>query len=179
MTVFNIVRKKKGFSTVGKIMKSITYTPIGVIYSPHLDIANMPIQPSNSKGIMGYIEINPEYAGALRDLDGFSHIILIYHFHMVNSFKLTVIPFLDDKSHGLFATRAPKRPNPIGLSVVKLLSINETRLDIENVDIINLTPLLDIKPFVPKFDNPENPKIGWLTDKIDKMNNVYSDSRFR
>jgi tRNA-Thr(GGU) m(6)t(6)A37 methyltransferase TsaA len=144
-----------------------------------MEINNMPIQPTGSKGIRGYIEIYPIYSKALKDLNGFSHIILIYHFHKQEGYSLTVTPFLDTKQHGIFATRAPKRPNPIGFSVVNLLKIEGLRLDIENVDILNKTPLLDIKPFVPKFDCPSDPSIGWLTGKIGNLDDTLSDSRFK
>ena len=115
----------------------------------------MPIQPTGAKGIQGTVEILPEFQAGLNDLEGFSHIILLYHLHRSEGFKLTVTPFLDDQPRGLFATRAPKRPNSIGLSVVKLVRQEENILHIENVDILDGTPLLDIKPYIPVFEPDE------------------------
>ena len=134
-------------------MGDIKYDPIGIIPSPYNEIEGMPIQPCAATGVRGTIEINPEYAGGLKDLDGFSHIILIYHLHASKGFSLEVIPFLDDPPKGVFATRAPQRPNPIGLSIVKLIEVRGNILHIENVDILDNTPLLDIKPYVSQFDD--------------------------
>ena len=127
----------------------IIYQPIGVIHSQYQDIVDMPIQSSGAKGVQGRVEIHPEFADGLMDLQGSSHLFLIYHFHRVESMQLMVIPFLDTVPRGVFSTRAPKRPNPIGLSVVKLVKIDGLNLEIENVDILDGTPLLDIKPHVP------------------------------
>ena len=122
----------------------ITYDPMGVIHSPFKAIRDMPIQPSGAKGIRGRIEVFQPYIEALKDLDGFSHIYLLYHFHKVSSWQSLVTPFLDERSHGLFATRAPRRPNPIGLSVVRLLKVADGLLEVENLDVLDGTPLLDI-----------------------------------
>jgi len=159
-------------------MKTITYTPIGLIHSPHKTIEGVPIQPSAAKGVKGTVVVNKKYADALADLEGFSHIILIYHFHRAKGFSLKVKPFLDSEERGLFATRAPKRPNAIGISVVKLINIEGDTLHIENVDIIDGTPLLDIKPYVPDFDFAEDIKIGWLEGKANKSQHKKSDNRF-
>lgn len=159
-------------------MGKITYNPIGIIHSPFKDIKGMPIQPAGAKGIAGTIEIYPEFAEGLKDLEGFSHIILIYHFHLSKGYSLKVKPFLDDNLHGVFATRAPKRPNPIGISVVRLRKIEGNILRIEDVDIVDGTPLLDIKPYVPEFDVHEVEKIGWLSQKNKKLHRVKSDERF-
>jgi len=104
------------------------------------------------KGIRGKVVIEPDYVAGLKDIERFSHIILIYHFHLSKGYSLKVRPFMDDKVHGVFATKAPKRPNPIGLSVARLLRIENRTLYVEDVDIVEGTTLLDIKPFVPKFD---------------------------
>jgi len=160
-------------------MKEIHYKPIGVIQSPFATSAGMPIQPTGAKGVRGSIKIKRDYVEGLKDLGGFSHLILLYHFHLSTDFSLTVTPFLDDSPRGVFATRAPKRPNPIGLSVVKLNRIEEDTLYIENVDIIDGTPLLDIKPYVPAFDGFENVKVGWLADKEKAVPQKKSDDRFR
>jgi tRNA-Thr(GGU) m(6)t(6)A37 methyltransferase TsaA len=160
-------------------MQSITYIPIGVIKSPFRDIQGTPIQPCGARGVQGEIEIKEEFIPGLRDLEGFSHIILIYHFHLSRGFSLEVKPFLDDRMHGVFATRAPKRPNPIGISVVELVKIDGKKLHIKDVDIVDGTPLLDIKPFVPEFDNRETARIGWLDGTSRKAKAVKADDRFR
>jgi tRNA-Thr(GGU) m(6)t(6)A37 methyltransferase TsaA len=125
------------------------------------------------------VEVLPELAEGLKDLDGFSHVILLYHFHRVQQARLTVTPFLDSQPHGVFATRAPTRPNPIGLSVVKLLGIDQNILHIENVDIVDGTPLLDIKPYVPEFDQHPADRVGWLEQAKAKVHNRQADGRFR
>jgi tRNA (adenine37-N6)-methyltransferase len=116
----------------------------------------------------------------LEDLEGFSHIILIYHLHLCNGHLLKVKPFLDNTERGIFSTRAPKRPNPIGLSVVRLEKIEGTTIHISNVDIVDGTPLLDIKPYVPHFDKSQDEKvcIGWFEDKHQEANTKKSDKRF-
>jgi len=138
----------------------------------------MPIQPAGAKDIEGSVEIYPEYADGLKDLDGFSHIILLYHFHQSEGFSLEVKPFLDKTKRGLFSTRAPKRPNPIGLSVVRLDNIENNTLYISDVDILDGTPLLDIKPYVPDFDYRGDIKIGWLSDNVQKVQAMKADKRF-
>ena len=157
----------------------IVFKPIGKIISPFRSIKEMPIQPAGAKGIQGKVIIFPEFAEGLKDIDGFSHIILLYYFHRVKSSKLTVVPFLDSKPRGIFATRAPKRPNPIGLSVVRLLDRKNNVLNIENVDILDGTPLLDIKPYVPEFDHCNDSEIGWLKNVIQGAGKKKSDDRFK
>jgi tRNA-Thr(GGU) m(6)t(6)A37 methyltransferase TsaA len=159
-------------------MKGIAYMPIGVIHSPFNNIEGMPIQPAGAKGIAGTVEIEQEYCDGLKDIEGFSHIILLYHFHLSKGYSLEVRPFMDDKLHGVFATRAPNRPNPIGISVVKLVRVQHCTLHIEGVDIIDGTPLLDIKPFVPEFDVVKVERIGWLSQKIAKIYEAKADKRF-
>ncbi|MGB5747843.1 MAG: tRNA (N6-threonylcarbamoyladenosine(37)-N6)-methyltransferase TrmO [Desulfobacterales bacterium] len=159
-------------------MKIIEYRPIGIIHSPHKTPQGSPIQPTAAEGIKGHIEIYPEFAEGLEDLAGFSHIFIIYHFHLSKKFSLKVKPFLDDDQHGLFATRAPSRPNPIGISVVRLVEINERTLRIQNVDVVDSTPLLDIKPYVPAFDVHTVEKIGWLEKKSRKIEKAVDDGRF-
>jgi len=160
-------------------MKQIKYQPIGIIHSPFKEVAGMPIQSAGAKGIKGTIELHPAYAAGLKDLAGFSHIILLYHFHLSQSYSLRVKPFLDEDMHGVFATRAPRRPNPIGLSVVKLLRIEGRTLQVEEVDILDGTPLLDIKPYVPEFDVKRAKKIGWLSKTVDRIYVTKADERFR
>ena len=159
-------------------MNEIVYKPIGVIHSQYDNANDMPIQPAAAQGIKGTVEIYTDYAAGLKDIEGFSHIILIYHFHLSSGYQLKVKPFLDDSMRGVFATRAPKRPNQIGLSVVKLVKLENNIIHIENVDIVNNTPLLDIKPFVPDFDAATDVKIGWLTKSKHKLSTMKSDSRF-
>ena len=138
--------------------------PIGVIHSPFTDKSQTPIQPTRSQAI-GRVEVFPEFAGGMQDLDEFSHIILLYAFHCSSGYSLQVQPFLDDQLRGLFATRHPCRPNPIGLSIVRLLACRENILDIEGVDMLDGTPLLDIKPYVPDFDVRNDVKTGWYAQR--------------
>ncbi|MBP6978196.1 MAG: tRNA (N6-threonylcarbamoyladenosine(37)-N6)-methyltransferase TrmO [Bacteroidales bacterium] len=159
-------------------MSEIIYKPIGIIHTPYETTAGMPIQPRAAEGVRGNIEVFPEFAGGLKDLDGFSHIILLYHFHLSQGFKMEVKPFLDDQIRGLFATRAPSRPNPIGLSVVKLISSHDNIIQIENVDILNDTPLLDIKPYIPDFESINDLKTGWFTAVKHKLPDARNDGRF-
>ena len=158
---------------------TFNYRPIGVIKSPFKDPKGMPIQPVGAKGVSGTIEMQPEYEDGLKDLDGFSHIILIYHFHLSEGYSLQVKPFLDDTPRGIFAIRAPRRPNPIGVSVVRLEKIEGTTLYISNVDIVDGTPLLDIKPCVPHFDCLEDVRIGWLAGRANRAVGKKSDERFK
>ena len=158
---------------------TISYQPIGTIHSPFEGIEKVPIQPAAAEGIRGTVEVFAEFAAGLQDVHGFSHIILLYHFHRVKQARLTVVPFLDDEPRGVFATRAPSRPNPIGLSVVRLLSIEGNVLHIENVDILDATPLLDIKPYVPAFDHHEEERTGWLEMARENVKEKRSDDRFK
>jgi len=139
----------------------------------------MPIQPKGACGIIGRIELHSGLAEGLKDLEGFSHIFVIYHFHCTTGVSLTVTPFLDAQSHGLFATRAPCRPNPIGLSVLRLRKIDGAILEVEGVDILDQTPVLDIKPYVPEFDRPSGQvTTGWLENTAPQVSEVRSDDRF-
>ncbi|HIE37810.1 MAG TPA: tRNA (N6-threonylcarbamoyladenosine(37)-N6)-methyltransferase TrmO [Anaerolineales bacterium] len=139
--------------------------PIGVIHSPFQEKRETPIQAAFSKA-EGTVEVAPEYAAGLKDLEGFSHIILLYWFHQSEGPRLTVRPFLDREERGLFATRYPARPNPIGISVVELLGREGNRLRVRGVDVLDGTPLLDIKPFVPTFDHREGTEVGWLRGRV-------------
>lgn len=153
--------------------------PIGTIRSPFKALEGMPIQPRGAVGIPGTIELLPEFEVGLKDLYGFSHIILLYLFDRSEGFNLEVIPFMDTSPRGVFATRAPKRPNPIGLSVVELESVEETVLHIRNVDILDGTALLDVKPFVPEFDCPQDVRTGWIANSQDSVSTKKSDGRFK
>ncbi|WP_305042035.1 tRNA (N6-threonylcarbamoyladenosine(37)-N6)-methyltransferase TrmO [Geoalkalibacter sp.] len=156
----------------------IEYAPIGIIRSPFADPRGMPIQPAGALGVEGRIEIFPEFQEGLQDLAGFSHLILLYHFHRSRGYSLRVEPFLDSHPRGLFATRAPRRPNPIGLSVVQLDRMEGGVLHIRNIDILDGTPLLDIKPYVPDFDAPREVRVGWLEKSGKTVAGQRSDARF-
>ena len=153
--------------------------PIGIIHTPFTDLEGMPIQPAGAAGMAGTVELFEVYRDGIKDLDGFSHIILLYYFHRSRGFSLHVIPFMDSEPRGLFATRAPKRPNPIGLSVVRLDKIENGILYIRNVDILDGTPLLDIKPYVPSFDAQGKVRTGWLEKAGKTVSSRKSDNRFK
>jgi len=138
--------------------------PIGVIRTPFTETEGMPIQPAFSRA-RGRVEVLPEYADGLQDLAGFSHVILVYALHRSNGYTLRVRPFLDDVARGLFATRHPCRPNPIGLSTVRLLSRQDNVLDVAGIDVLDETPLLDIKPYVPDFDSKPEARAGWYDSR--------------
>jgi tRNA-Thr(GGU) m(6)t(6)A37 methyltransferase TsaA len=158
---------------------AIHFQPIGIIHSPFSRREGMPIQPTGASGIKGTIEVFPEFQEGLRDIEGFSHIVLIYHFHRVNESKLLVTPFLDSQLRGVFSTRAPTRPNPIGMSTVRLRERKQNILYIENLDILDGTPLLDIKPYVPEFDHQPAIRTGWLERARGKVRKRKSDDRFK
>jgi tRNA-Thr(GGU) m(6)t(6)A37 methyltransferase TsaA len=161
-------------------METIEYMPIGVIRSPFKNLEGMPIQPVGARGVRGEVHLKDEYIAGLADIDQFSHIILIYHFHKSKGFKLKVKPFLDNNIRGLFATRAPKRPNPIGLSVVRNNRVTGNIIHISNVDVLDGTPLLDIKPYIPQMERDEDEEIciGWLEEVHHKAKEKKSDKRF-
>jgi tRNA-Thr(GGU) m(6)t(6)A37 methyltransferase TsaA len=159
-------------------MEKIEYRPIGIIHSPYKTPEGTPIQPTRSQDLEAKVEVFPEYADGLDDLAGFSHIYLLYHFHLSKKFSLKVKPFLDDEVHGLFATRAPSRPNSIGLSIVRLTGIKENILHVLNIDVLDGTPLLDVKPYIPEFDVRKVDKIGWIEEKIQKLDETEDDGRF-
>ena len=160
-------------------MRKIVYRPIGIIHTPFHGVEGIPIQPSGALGIKGTVEVFTQYSAGLKDLDGFSHIILIYHFHLSKEYSLEARPFMEEKTRGIFAMRAPARPNPIGISVVRLVGIEDRILHIEDVDIVDSTPLLDIKPYVPDFDWREVDRIGWLSGRSKCAREHKSDTRFK
>ena len=156
----------------------ITYSPIGFIHSPFKELAGMPIQPTGKSSAPGHVELYPEFIEGIKDLEGFSHIYLLYYLHKVRQVKLTVTPFLDKKPRGIFATRAPSRPNPIGLSLVKLIRIEGNLVYVDDIDILDGTPLLNIKPYIPEFENKESIRIGWLEKAKGEIQKKKSDKRF-
>lgn len=159
-------------------MNEIRYKPIGIIHSPFREPSGTPIQPAGARDIGSTVEIASEYVKGLEDIEGFSHVILIYHFHLSRGYLLKVKPYMDEKSRGVFATRAPSRPNPIGISIVRLVKVDGNVLYIKDVDIVDGTPLLDIKPYVPEFDTRKVEKIGWLKKKVNKLSRARDDGRF-
>ena len=159
-------------------MTGIVFTPIGIVRSPFRDPRNMPIQPLGARGVRGTVELDPACAAGLKDLAGFSRIILLYHFHRSEGYALEVVPFLDKTPHGVFATRAPRRPNALGLSILKLVAVDGATLTIEDVDILDGTPVVDIKPYVPAFDAYPDERSGWLAAAGEDPRTVRSDGRF-
>jgi len=155
----------------------IEYQPIGKINTPFKKPEGVPIQPKAGKNITGTVEIFPEFADGLKDLDGFSHIYLIYHFHRSKLHPLFVVPFLDTVERGVFSTRAPNRPNLLGISIVKLKKVERNLLHIRGVDILDGTPLLDIKPFISELE-PDEIRIGWLEEKSEEFAKKKADDRF-
>ena len=150
--------------------------PIGIIHSPFKSKKDTPIQPFKSKAI-GRVEVYKRYEKGLRDIEGFSHLIIVYRFHKSRGFKLLVKPFLYDELRGLFATRAPRRPNQIGMSVVKLLNRKNNILTVKGIDALDKTPLLDIKPYVPEFATMVKVKVGWLKGKLKRKFKKYEKER--
>lgn len=151
---------------------------IGTIHTPFHRLEDMPIQPKGAVGVPGTVIVDEAYQAGLADLDGFSHIYLLYHFHQARRVELTVVPFLDTAPRGVFATRSPLRPNHIGLSIVELMMIEDNRLTVRNIDILDGTPLLDIKPYIVAFDRVEQSRSGWLqADEVD-IREKRSDGRF-
>ena len=159
-------------------MTEVRYKPIGIIHSPFKEPRGTPIQWGGARDIECTVEIASEYVEGLKDIEGFSHIILIYHFHLSRGYLLEVKPYMDEKSHGVFATRAPSRPNPIGISIVRLVKVDGSVLCIKDVDIVDGTPLLDLKPYVPEFDIRKVDKIGWLERKVNRLSKTRDDGRF-
>jgi tRNA-Thr(GGU) m(6)t(6)A37 methyltransferase TsaA len=160
-------------------MDDLSISPIGSIRTPFKTLEGMPIQPTGAEQFNGQVVLDPRYEEGLADIEGFSHLFLIYLFHQSKGFRLKVKPFLDDQQRGLFATRAPRRPNPIGLSIVTLLGREKNVLYVGHIDVLDGTPLLDIKPYVPAFDAPAATSVGWLEGKVERSRWLRSDERFK
>lgn len=156
----------------------IRYQPIGTIHSPFPDVQGMPIQAAFTQGVEGTVVLDEDYADGLDGLDSFSHVILIYHFHLSEGYQLRVRPFLGEEMHGVFATRGPRRPNAIGISVVRLDRVEGRKLHVSGLDIVDGTPVLDIKPYVPQFDDRGDARIGWLEEWIHAARSRKADDRF-
>ena len=160
-------------------MQAFTFKQIGIISTPYKAKSGVPIQGVFDRGSRGYAEIYDEYTQGLKDIEGFSHLILIYVFNQSEGYDLLCRPYMEDVTHGVFSVRAPKRPNPIGFSVVRLEKREGNILSLSEVDMLDQTPLLDIKPFVPNFDHRENAKVGWMERSfIDEDHRKVSDDRF-
>lgn len=159
-------------------MDEIIMKPVGVIRSPFRENLGTPIQPEGGRDIEAVVEVLEEFAPGLDDLDGFSHIVLIYFFHNCCMTRLRMKPFMDTVEHGIFATRSPVRPNHIGMSVVRLDRVEGNVLYIRDVDVLDGTPVLDIKPHVPRLDSPGPARIGWLEDKQEGIASKRDDGRF-
>lgn len=152
--------------------------PIGTIHSPFTSLKDMPIQPKGAKGTIGTIEIKKEYQEGLQDLNGFSHIYLLYNFHEAARTDLIVTPFMDTTPRGVFSTRSPLRPNHIGLSIVELIGVKKNLISVRGIDILDGTPLLDIKPYIEHFDSVQDSRSGWMKGSADAVEKKRSDDRF-
>lgn len=152
--------------------------PIGIIRSPFQNLKDMPIQPKGAQETLGTIEVEEEYIEGLNDLDGFSHIYLLYIFHKAARTSLTVTPFMDTTPRGVFSTRSPLRPNHIGLSIVELVGVEKNLVKVRGIDILDGTPLVDIKPYIEAFDGVKNSRSGWMKATADAVAEKRSDSRF-
>lgn len=157
---------------------NISYSPIGYFRSPFTEIKGMPIQPIGAQDIEGYIEVLPEYSAGLKDLGGFSHVFVLYHLHQIQGYDLMIQPFLDTRRHGVFATRSPKRPNPIGLSVMRLKGVMGVKVFLKGIDVLDRTPVIDIKPYVADFDRCDADRFGWFEGKSGNATHHRSNERF-
>lgn len=157
---------------------NIDYNPIGYFTTPFTEVKGMPIQPIGGRNIEGKISILPEFQDGLKDLEGFSHIYVLYHLHRIHGYSLTVKPFLDTAEHGIFATRSPKRPNPIGLSVMRVKKVLPDAVIVEGIDVLDATPVIDIKPYVADFDQCDADRFGWFEGKSANASHHQSDERF-
>jgi tRNA-Thr(GGU) m(6)t(6)A37 methyltransferase TsaA len=159
-------------------MQAYSAEYIGVIHTPFTSLRDMPIQPVGARDVEGEVVVEERFAPGLKDLDGFSHIYLLYFFHAANRIELEVVPFMDSARHGVFATRSPLRPAHLGLSVVELLAVDGNRLRVRGVDILDGTPLLDIKPYIPQFDHRPEATSGWMKASQEEVERRRADERF-
>jgi len=156
----------------------VTYTPIGVVRSPYAALDGMPLQTVAAAEVEATVELDARVHGALRDLDGFSHLWLLAHLHRVDCWTPEVVPFLDTRARGVLATRSPRHPNPIGLSLVELIAVRSGALRIRGIDLLDGTPVLDVKPFVPLFDTRADVRTGWFDAAAARVHAVRSDRRY-
>lgn len=154
----------------------ITFDPIGTIHTPFVEQKGTPIQSRYAEGAEGFVELDERYRAALRDVEGFERVWLLFHCHRARPWRAVITPYRDDRERGLFATRAPSRPNPIGLSVVRVLAVEPSGLRVADVDVLDGTPLLDLKPYVPEFDAYPSSRAGWL-DQVGEAREE-ADERF-
>ena len=152
--------------------------PIGIIHSPYKLIEDMPIQPKGASEVAGHVIVDEKYIDGLQDIDGFSHIYLLYSFHKATRIEMHVTPFMDRQTRGVFATRSPLRPNHIGISIVKIKRVEGNKIVVEGIDILDGTPLLDIKPYIEKFDAVKESTSGWLQANDEEISKKRSDNRF-
>lgn len=156
---------------------TLSLRPIGIVRSRFTEVAGMPIQTAGAPDEPGRAEVHPEFAAGLKDIEGFEYLILLTHMHRASKELLQVVPFLDNEPHGVFATRAPARPNRLGLSIVRLVSVEGCTLHFTGNDMLDQTPVLDIKPYVPRFDARQTDRVGWFAPKLDQLPDVRSDDR--
>jgi len=152
--------------------------PIGTLRTPHTDLASMPIQPKGAREVAGRALLLPEYADGLKDLKGFSHIYLIYHFHQTTRTELSVVPFMDTQPRGVFSTRSPLRPAHIGISIVRITRVEKDTVHFTGADMLDGTPLIDIKPYIKNFDHVDESTSGWMTADEKTVSEKKSDDRF-
>jgi tRNA (adenine37-N6)-methyltransferase len=158
---------------------AITYVPIGILRSPYAGLEGMPLQTAAAPEAEATVELHERVHGALRDLDGFSHLWLLAHLHRVDGWTPEVTPFLDDdRPRGVLATRSPRHPNPIGLSLVELIAVKPGRLVVRGIDLLDGTPVLDVKPYVPLFDARAEVRTGWFDPAAERVHTVRSDRRY-
>jgi tRNA-Thr(GGU) m(6)t(6)A37 methyltransferase TsaA len=160
-------------------VEPIVYRPIGYVASPHAELDGMPLQPIADESGESTIELSETHRGCLADLDGFSHVWVVAHLHESLGWDATVPAFLDDRAHGTFATRSPRRPNPIGISLARIVAVHDTSVVVDGLDLLDGTPVLDLKPFVPLFDTPASDvRAGWFEGRAERVFRRRSDDRF-
>ena len=156
----------------------ISYAPIGVVRTPYTELDGMPLQTVAAPDVQARVELEPAVHGALRDLEGFSHLWLIVHLDRIDGWRPEVVPFLDTVARGVLATRSPRRPNPIGLSLVELEAVEPGALRVRGIDLLDGTPVLDVKPYVPLFDAREGARDGWFAQAAERVHEIRSDDRY-
>jgi len=152
--------------------------PIGLIHTPYTQLKQMPIQAKGAADTNATLEIDALYQEGLKDLEGFSHIYIFYHFHKATRIELEVTPFMDTKKRGVFATRSPLRPSHMGMSITQIISVCDNIVTIQGIDVLDGTPLIDIKPYIPQFDSVSRVKTGWMDKDESKVIDQTSDGRF-